>query len=1200
VLVTFDYFSHSTTDGFSSADSYTNVNYEDIPAFVSPISGTRKQLRDCVDFRPIKGFANGAASAGIIQANDSMPDADTNMYANVAYYLPRKDKLALSKDRTFKVITGISSENPILPADDEDAMTLYNLDIPAYTFNSSDVDTQYIDNRRFTMRDIGKIEKRVDTLEYYTALSFLEKEASDLSIKDPATNSERFKNGLMVDSFNGHNIGDVSNEDFRAAIDFEMKELRPPFSSDCFRFTHDSVGSSANTAKTGELLTLSYATANLVTQPLASNTETINPFGTNQFNGQLVISPPNDVWFDDGGRPTVLINIENLNDHWVQGNDYGFGKQWDDWSFAWSGVQVNDDNLIKNRKTTSTSNTVSRFALLTNQNKTRTGIVSSKPPETIKRSVGNRTVSVSVIPYIRGQKLHWIAKGLKPNGTYYPYFDNTDVTANTSLAYALTYSANTDSANSGTFNTRTGEQVTLSQTFTVLDKTKTAEGLALFQNSSSILVSDITQEVTWSQITSGLTVGETITFVNSSSSATGTLQSANTAANSFTINSISGTVATSMTATGATTGALTGTVNDSGGLRTGQIFQGTGSAKANGNITAVSSATPVIGGTLQANRNGVLAGQFILPPLTYRAGEKLFRLTDSSTDTVASTESVAEKVFRVQGLLESRSGRVSSTRPMESKRENVKEKNTTQDTINRITTSTNWINPLSQTFIVDRNENPNGIYASSVDIFFSSIDATLPVTLALRPILNEYPSSSQNLPFSEVTLNASDTVANSTVPSMATPTTYTRFTFESPVYLYPDEYAIVLTSPSIDYSVHIAKLGETVKNTTSTKVSQQPFVGVYYEPQNSSVWNKNDAKQMMFRVNRCDFSTGSHSVYLSTNAVPLSGNTAGIDYDVFKLSTSELTFSNTAISYSYKGILKSATVGNETQRASSMDSAFTTFTPNRNITLPAQRKVISHQGTSGPVAYAANNYYLRAIFTSNDSKISPAIDTSRINLIAIENQINRGSLANSDVVITANGTGYSAGTFAVTGTGGSGGVVTITVSTGAIATAYISSAGSGYYEDASITLTGGTAGAIAISTELGSDGGNTKARYISRRVNLEDGFDAQDLKIFLNAYKPKDTDIKVYYRIHNAEDPEDFEKKPYVLMTQETDANLISANEIDIKHYIFKTSASVISYISGGVTYDKFKTFSIKIVLGSASTAIIPKIKDMKAIALDF
>jgi len=88
--------------------------------------------------------------------------------------------------------------------------------------------------------------------------------------------------------------------------------------------------------------------------------------------------------------------------------------------------------------------------------------------------------------------------------------------------------------------------------------------------------------------------------------------------------------------------------------------------------------------------------------------------------------------------------------------------------------------------------------------------------------------------------------------------------------------------------------------------------------------------------------------------------------------------------------------------------------------------------------------------------------------------------------------------------------------------------------------------------------------------------------------------------VHNAEDPEDFEDKPYTMFTQETDANLISANESDIKSYVFRTSANNITYTSSNVTYDKFKTFAIKIVLGSASTAIIPKVKDMKAIALDF
>ncbi|MDP7367039.1 MAG: hypothetical protein QGH83_07245, partial [Candidatus Pacebacteria bacterium] len=167
-------------------------------------------------------------------------------------------------------------------------------------------------------------------------------------------------------------------------------------------------------------------------------------------------------------------------------------------------------------------------------------------------------------------------------------------------------------------------------------------------------------------------------------------------------------------------------------------------------------------------------------------------------------------------------------------------------------------------------------------------------------------------------------------------------------------------------------------------------------------------------------------------------------------------------------------------------------------------------------------------------------------------------------------------------------------------TAYISGAGTGYYEDASITLTGGTAGSITLSTELGSNGGNAKTRYITRRVTLEDGFDAQDLKVFVNAYKPKDTDIKVYYRVHNADDSEDFETKPYVLMTQQTDSNKISANESDIHEYAFKSPNDVITYTSNSVTYDKFKTFAIKIVLGSASSSIIPKIKDLKAIALDF
>jgi hypothetical protein len=482
----------------------------------------------------------------------------------------------------------------------------------------------------------------------------------------------------------------------------------------------------------------------------------------------------------------------------------------------------------------------------------------------------------------------------------------------------------------------------------------------------------------------------------------------------------------------------------------------------------------------------------------------------------------------------------------------------------------------------------------------------MPVTLQLRPVINEVPSSSQIIPFSEVVLNPSEATANSSAPSVATSTTFTRFTFESPVYLYPDEYAIVLTTPSDAYSVHIANLGETVKNTTDTKVSQQPFVASFYQPQNSSIWQPNVEKQMMFRVNRCEFNTGTHALYLSSIAEPLSGNTSGINYDVFKLSTSELSFSNTSLDYSFRGIDESKTVASDANRTAQIDATFTSFSANKNITLSTQKKTAAAVSTTGLNSFAANNYYLRATMSTTDTKISPAIDLSRINLITVENQVNLGSLANSDLVITNGGTNYSSPVLTISApTSGTTATATAAITSNVITSVTVTNGGTGYYETPTVTITDSVSGTesgavVTAQSELNASGGNSKSRYITRRVNLEDGFDAQDIRVILNAYKPKDTEIKVYYRVWNDQDPGDFEEKPYVLMTQETDSNLISANESIINQYSYKSVDGAITYISGGQTYDKFKTFSLKIVLAASSSTVIPKIKDMKAIALDF
>ena len=127
-------------------------------------------------------------------ANIELPKPNTNWQADYSYYLPRVDRIFLSNEKKFGVNKGTPSLDAIPPSRLDGTMDLYTVYIPAYTFNSSDVTIQYIENKRYTMRDIGKLEKRINNLEYYTNLSLLEKETEELVIKD-AAGLDRFKNG---------------------------------------------------------------------------------------------------------------------------------------------------------------------------------------------------------------------------------------------------------------------------------------------------------------------------------------------------------------------------------------------------------------------------------------------------------------------------------------------------------------------------------------------------------------------------------------------------------------------------------------------------------------------------------------------------------------------------------------------------------------------------------------------------------------------------------------------------------------------------------------------------------------------------------------------------------------------------------------------------------------------------------------------
>ena len=63
---------------------------------------------------------------------------------------------------------------------------------PAYTFQADQVKTILKAYKRYRMSDIGRIDQRVKNLEYYTALSMLESDTKNMSIKD-ADGLDRFK-----------------------------------------------------------------------------------------------------------------------------------------------------------------------------------------------------------------------------------------------------------------------------------------------------------------------------------------------------------------------------------------------------------------------------------------------------------------------------------------------------------------------------------------------------------------------------------------------------------------------------------------------------------------------------------------------------------------------------------------------------------------------------------------------------------------------------------------------------------------------------------------------------------------------------------------------------------------------------------------------------------------------------------------------
>jgi hypothetical protein len=289
-------------------------------------------------------------------------------------------------------------------------MTLYVHKLAAYVFDiAKDITIFPVDNKRYTMRDIGRIENRVKNLEYYTSLSLAEKDTQIFQIKD-AQGFDRFKNGFIVDSFTGHGIGDPTNIDYAAAIDYNKNEARPLCETRFIEISEQAASSAARTANNyvlaGDLYTLPFTEEAFITNTKSSKSVNLNPFNVILFSGKITLNPPSDVWFSDTKVPNVYRDAQGnydslLADAKAKGK---YGTVWGNWRDLRYGNSGNE--LIQQQE----------------------GIKYSVT-ETINTTTNNDiVVSKTVIPKMRDVIITFNAEGMKPNTRLFAYFNDVNVT----------------------------------------------------------------------------------------------------------------------------------------------------------------------------------------------------------------------------------------------------------------------------------------------------------------------------------------------------------------------------------------------------------------------------------------------------------------------------------------------------------------------------------------------------------------------------------------------------------------------------------------------------------------------------------------------------------------------------------------------------------------------------------------------------
>ena len=1102
LLVELDHYTYSTGSGigYFGINSYPidDANTANTNAIVTaevPLYTTKNglvyDLRDCIDFRPVSdatvsntdiannSFVNPSSTQTLVSGAGAYTiSPDSNFITAFTYYLGRKDKVVLSPQGKLTVVEGNPATIPNSPRDIDGSMTLGTLIIPPYpslsqddvrTYNRKDysiaIDLQQ--NRRYTMRDIGIMDKKFARLEYYTSLNLLEASAKTLVVKDDV-GAERFKNGFVVDPFRGFTIADTQNQEFKAAIDLKQQELAPRISRTYIDVDFDAANST-NVTKTGDLITLTSTSVPYIQQPFASKFRNCVENIIYVWNGNIKLTPDGDAQPDVDINPDVVGNIDlsGLTDL-VNSLENIIGDERIAGSSTTSDSQITETpwtgTAPRTRSTTTAATTVF--------NTIRNDLDVSATTINNTFDFGELVQDVSIQKFIRPRRILFHASGVKPNTRVYPYFDGIGVSAQctpTDSTYAVV-AANRGSALTADAN---GD---VYGTFDVPSNT--------FKTGDRVFrLADVDNLVTGS---SAITTQAASTYSASNISITKARYSLETRLPQVAINTIE-VVSSFTTATTTTTQQLFDPIAQTFLINEPTDVPGVFVGKID---VFFKTAHPNLGVEMQVREvdNGFPTVK-IVP-----YGRKVLTAAEINVSSDASTATT----FEFDSPLFLKSGREYAFVVMPVGSNDgyniwVGEIGGTDVTTNTpiydnnstgvmFTSSTNRIwTPFQKEDIKFVIHRKNFSSSTGTISYRNSNTEYLTVTSAIGNFVAGEKVAVSN---GQLTYSANvwcNTTSNTITVNPAIANAQTTFTVNTVIFVSSNSGLLT----DVRQIIAIPAPNQITLNATPTFTDNAAALGTMKA--NGALFgyaSRINTDNGMLHLYNSSADTGSGFTNVAT------GNTAlliGLESRARAnlVSVDNISYSTVIPQFSYV-VAPGGTAGigmKGMSNTGTLDSSFvymnadmeTFFTDNERVVKSYSRELQDGTGKS---------MYVSAPIGTDSSKVSPMFDDIKSDMLVMQNKISNTA-----------------------------------------------------------SLTG----------ETNPSGANTDAKYVSKTVVLAEGQDAEDIQVYLSAYKPSNTDIKVYVKFLNGDDSSTLDQKNWTLLNQNTASSVVSSrvNRNDYKEFLY-------------------------------------------------